>query len=201
MIKLNFQIKVYKDNKDDYVVYEISKEYKESLTLNDIKKDLYEYYSRKHDDNICIGIARRDLFDIKYKFEDLYLDDSMYDYEDIPIGQLEEQFGISSIVFEAWLDNAVGGTVGEYRGIVFFFHTNEKDLHHIPHIHCKQGDEEFRVNLITLEEIDRGFKNKKQMKRTLECLSLNQEQLLNYWNEVVLNGETLKFKMYVPYNL
>lgn len=48
----------------------------------------------------------------------------------------------------------IGGDVGRCRGIHFFFHTNEKDLHHVPHIHCKHGSLEFRVNLKDLSIMD-----------------------------------------------
>lgn len=121
------------------------------------------------------------------------------DYYKYKIGDLCNQFHINKGIIEVWIDPPIGGSVGCCRGIHFFFHTNEKDLHHIPHIHVKQGEVEFRVNLLTLTIIDqKTFKNTSKTKLALNLIEKNQEDLINYWNKVVVEGESIKFKMFCP---
>lgn len=58
---------------------------------------------------------------------------------------------------------------------------------------------EFRVNLITLDILDKAFKNNKYTKIAIDVIKTNRLELLRYWEKVVLKGESVKFKMYVPY--
>ena len=67
-----------------------------------------------------------------------YNERKVEDYYKYKIGDLCNQFRINQQIIEVWIDPLIGGSVGYCRGIHFFFHTNEKDLHHIPHIHVKQ---------------------------------------------------------------
>lgn len=206
-LNLKFKIMIYKDEKSFYEVFNINRKYYENVTLNYILKGFYiEYSQDKRSDEDLNGfehyslIYEQNLFEINYKFVDIKLEPSIYNYMNIPIKFLEEQFTITKNIFEIWLDSGVGGDVGRCRGIHFFFHTNEKDLHHVPHIHCKCGEEEFRVNLNNLKIMDKEFKNRKRTKIALEIIKKNQKELIKYWNNVVVKGEMIKFKMYFPCN-
>ena len=118
----------------------------------------------------------------------------------IPIKKLEAQFSISKCNFKLWFDPGVGGDVGRCRGVHFFFHTKEKDVHKdTPHVHCKYGSEELRINLNTLEIMDKPFKNNHNNKLAIKGVKLNQSELLRYWNRTVMKGESVKFKMYLPF--
>lgn len=204
-IKLNFIIKAHERCIEKYIIYECTETYNKNVTFEDILFDLYGKYSQYkyervlNSDCACAVVVNYNLFDINYHFVGLTPEPEVFDYYHIPIGKLEEQFYISKAVFEVVLDLEIGGTVGEYRGINFFFHTNEKDIHHIPHIHCKYSGEEFRVNLITLDILDKAFKNNKYTKIAIDVIKTNRLELLRYWEKVVLKGESVKFKMYVPY--
>ncbi len=139
-----------------------------------------------------------------------YFDDDIYCYMDydinynpekfnISIKKLDKQFHISENIIEFNIDGpGIGGEVGRENGIHFFFHTNEKDIHvGTPHIHVKKGGIEYRVNLKSKEVMsnDKVFKNKKDNKIVEEFVDKFQEQLLDYWNRVVINGESLKLKL------
>ena len=138
-------------------------------------------------------------FEINYKFKGLEPEPSIYKYENIKLKDLEFQFSITKRTFEIWIDPCIGDDVGRCRGIHFLFHTNEKDIHHRPHIHCKCGSEEFRVDLKSLKIIDKEFKSKTKTKKALKMIKINQKDLIRYWDNVVINGEKIKFKMYIPY--
>lgn len=144
------------------------------------------------------------LENINYLLWGKYFDESIiFDIEidedkilNTPIRDLENQFEISRMPICFHVNPVgMGGNVGNYEGIEFFFHTNEKDIHHQPHIHCKYSEEEFRVDLNDLYIIDKPFKNKSKNKIVLKKIKENQKELLNYWNEVVVNGENIKFRM------
>lgn len=200
-IKLNFLVKSYTDGCKNYETNIYSKSYNSTATFENILKELYSMFSiYKEDfemdgDNYSAYICNGNLFGIEYNFIGLEPDYSIFDYENIPIGLLEKQFQISKYKFEIILDLEIGDVVGRERGIVFFFHSKEKDLHHVPHIHCKYGSKELRVNLKTLEIIDTPFKNNKNNKIALEAIKNNQSELIKYWQSFVVNGETIKFKM------
>ena len=62
----------------------------------------------------------------------------------------------------------------------------------------KSGNIEYRVNLNTLEIMDKIiFKNPRKNKLALNTIRDHQQDLLNYWNKVVVNGESIKYKMFV----
>ena len=121
-----------------------------------------------------------------------------YDYSklDVPVGKLDKQFNLSDKTIHLCICGpGTGGDVGRKFGIKFYFHTNEKDIHHTPHIHCKCGSEEMRINLKSLKIMDKPFKEKSRNKNAVKYVSNNQKVLLNYWNKVVVNGETIKLEM------
>lgn len=119
-----------------------------------------------------------------------------YTYLDLPIGGLDEQFHICNKIIKLSICcSGLGLAVGKRYGIKFYFHTNEKDRHHRPHIHCCSGSKEFRIDLEKLQLLDDPFKSKQKTKVALKLVSKNQKELLAYWNKVVINGETLKFEI------
>lgn len=189
-------------------------------------KEIVNYHRNSYDDKIKLQEILNDLIDIYdksssthsaliYDFETILwgkyftnmnkegclLDERITEnYYEYSIGSLCSQFDIENKELEVWINPPIGGYVGRNRGIHFFFHTNEKDIHHTPHIHIKSGEIEFRVNLETLQVLDKKtFKSKAKTKLALQMIRLNQKELINYWNAVVINGETIKFKMYFPY--
>ena len=206
-IKLHFIIKAFSTYSEEFKIIRITKSYESNLKLSDIIKELYQQYSQGHfsQDNLgpfgyCALIYEPNLFEIKYKFKGLEPEPQIFDYENISIKDLEAQFSITKNEFEIWFDPHIGGSVGRCRGIHFFFHTDEKDLHHNPHIHCKCAEEELRVDLNSIKIMDKPFKSKKRTDIALEIIKINQQELLKYWNDTVIKGESVKFKMYFPHH-
>ena len=206
-INLNFKISAINNKIGHYKESIIKKEYDSDLIFKDVLVDIYNEYSidelekkETGPNNYCIFINEPNLFDINYKFIDLQLEPSMLNYDYIKLKDLERQFGISKKLFELLLDPGIGGEVGRCIGIHFFFHTKEKVIHHNPHIHCKCGSEELRVDLNKLTIMDKPFKNKRQNELIIRVIKKNQNELIKYWNNVVINGESVKFRMYIPKN-
>lgn len=183
----------------------LQKAYDANLTLNQVLVEIYHEYSEDEETKKSIGLHSHDiliydanLFDINYSFKNLEFEPNVYEYENYKLKDLEKQFSISKKQLTLYIDPPIGGDVGRCRGIHFFFHTNEKDIHHKPHIHCKCGGEEFRIDLLSLKLLDKPFKNKKRTKLAIDLIRINQSEFIKYWNEVVVNGETVKLKMYIP---
>ena len=110
------------------------------------------------------------------------------------IGVLEEYFKISERILSLHYIDGIGGTLGESEGIRYFFHTREKDLHNIPHIHCEYSGEEFSVNLYTLEIMDNSFKSRKKTKLAIDVVSKNKDEFIRIWNLAVVKGLPFEFR-------
>lgn len=207
MIKLKFKIIMYKYDSKGFIVKKRKYKnlYAEDLKLNDVLDEILIKFNEdtelQHHSAVIIDI--QDILWGKYfkiNSEQAFADERIReDYYEYKLIDLCKQFKFDSKRIEVSINPPIGGYVGANRGIHYFFHTNEKDIHHIPHIHVKYGNVEFRVNLITLEILDKKtFKNPKKTAIALKMIELNQKELINYWNKVVVNGESIKFKMYLP---
>ena len=201
MLELSFKIiSCYIDNNNiqKFKIYTIRDKYNVNMTLAKILKELYKKYGINNKDNFDYYIFHvNNLFWKQYLSNDLIcaLDYTLYDYERLTLGQLEKQFSISKLEIPIHLNyDGKGKAVGDKHGIRFFFNHNEKDLHHNPHIHCKYAEFETRIEITTLKVLDKPFK-KTKMKYALNFVKKHQQELINYWNKVVVNGESLELKL------
>ena len=202
-IELTFLINMYYDrevNGECQFFFEKKLSFDSNITLKKALKVLYnelEIDSLKRQKllskNANFFIINNDFFSLEFGFTMFEPED--FDASNCFLSDLENQFNISHHVLEVLVGGGIGGGVGDYHGIHFFFHTNEKDLHHNPHIHCKYSGEEIRIDLNKLMIMDKCFKNNRINKLALICVKKNQEQLIRYWNDVVIKGEKIKFKM------
>ena len=201
-IRLKLRFVAFNTGKCDKEEFRINRQFDSNLTLWDIISDIYkDYYVRRglnrEDEHINAFVYNRNLFERVYGFSGLIPEPASLEITDIPLIKLENQFGFSKIQHTIWLDSGIGGDVGYCRGIHFFFRTSEKYNHYTPHIHCRYGKEETRINLYTLTFMDEKFKNPRNNKIAIDAIKQNKRQLINYWNKVVVNGESLKFKMFI----
>lgn len=104
---------------------------------------MFFFWKQYFNENICNSL--------EFTFED---------YKNSSLSELEVQFKITKLKFPILLNCEAGrgAAVAEKSGIKFFFHTNEKDIHHRPHIHCKYSGEEMRIDLINKTVIDKPLK-------------------------------------------
>ena len=194
---LHFDIRViynqYKDNETD-VNYDIKEYINLNITLKESVDYIFNLYS--------IKLSKEQE---KYKYSNLpdfifgcfNLISFDYDEDEVmntKIGVLEEYFKISERTLSLHYLQGIGGTLGESEGIRYFFHTREKDLHNIPHIHCEYSGEEFRVNLYTLEIMDDSFKSRKKTKLAMDVITKNKDEFIRIWNLAVVKGLPFEFK-------
>ena len=203
MIRMKLKI-TSTEIKDNYAcndnTFDIEKYYTEKMTLKEMLDNLYNEYKIGENES-----------EIKYYVWDLnkklwgtlfsdeicnILEYTLEDYLELTLYELEKQFDISSKSFHIWINaDGVGDLVGKKEGVRFVFHLDEKNVHiGTPHIHCEYGEYATRVNLETLEIMDKPLKRSK-MNTTLEFIKDHQEELLNYWNRRVINGESIKLKI------
>lgn len=168
----------------------------DNCTLIDLLKKIEEKYAQGMDYTFLITNLEHVLWG-KYNLRMLEDDIDEFDYYKMKLSKLNRYNNIAKNKLKIIVTGGIGGEVGRIKKIVFFFHMDEKDIHrNTPHIHCKHAGEEIRVNLNTLQIMDkREFKSKSNTKLALKAIKYNQEGLLKYWNDVVINGERdIKFR-------
>ena len=194
---LHFDIRViynqYRNNETD-VNYDIKENIDSNMTLKESINYIFNLYS--------IKLYKEQE---KHKYSNLpefifgCLNSISFDYNEddvmnTKIGVLEEYFKISERTLSLHYLQGIGGTLGESEGIRYFFHTREKDLHNIPHIHCEYSGEEFRVNLYTLEIMYDSFKSRKKTKLAMDVVTKNKDEFIRIWNLAVVKGLPFEFK-------
>ena len=201
MIKLKFKILSWyidKNNVQKFKQYQISEEFSDNLIFSVVLKYLYDKYGINNRKEYHYNIFNVNELFWKQYFSNSIICDlnySLNDYEKLTLNKLEKQFSVSKIEILVHLNcEAKGKTVGSKLGIDFFFHFNEKDLHHKPHIHCSYSGIETRIEIKTLKILDKPFKSSK-MKYALKVVKDNQYELINYWNKAIVNGEPLEFHL------
>ena len=206
-VLVNFDIKSCVNEYDgDALEYKVNERFDGNIRFDELIRYLTMKYivptAKNLNNPYCYSINFYDVlweeyFDNKSGFTYIYSIDNNYPESlKLELWQLDKQFNLSNKTFELMICGpGIGGGVGEYNGIRFYFHTREKDIHHVPHIHCSYSGQEFRVNLETLSIMDKPFNNKSKTKKALKLIKLNQTALIKYWNKVVLSGEYLKFEM------
>ncbi len=213
MIELKFDIKSFYYDKSSakfsYVEYKNETiKFKEELMLKDVFKYIYMNYGIEKDAFYkSTWYTKFDLNVSDYNefFWEQYFDKNICynlkyafnDYKNKTLIELENQFNISKFKFPILLNfqGQKGAGIAKKEGIKFFFHTNEKSIHHMPHIHCKYSGEEIRIDLTNILIIDKPFKNKKKSKVALDFCRKYKHELIEYWNKVVINGENMKFEL------
>lgn len=152
MRKLKFKITTY-----EYIYYKIFKEtsfyeasYEDNIRLIDILEQLRTKFDKKSDTCRAIILDFSSIlwgnYFKKINSENNLLDDrKLDDYFKCKIRDLCTQFDIEELGLEILFNLPIGGDVGQNRGIHYFFHTVEKDIHHRPHIHIKNDEVEFCV--------------------------------------------------------
>jgi len=205
MVSLTFKIfSIFYGNKTEKrkcTEINITKEYEDNKTLREVLKELYyeyEPHNGKYNDD---WEERCDIFNINellwgqfFKMDfAANMSYTFSDYKDMTIGDLNKQFTISNIVIPVFLNKDKGANVGKSEGINFFFHPRE-DNHNRPHIHCEYSGKTIFVDLTTLKVTHGSFK-KSKIDYAIQKIKENQEELIDYWNRFVKNGETIKFKM------
>lgn len=179
----------------------VIKEYDENNTLREVLKDLYyeyEPHNGKYNndwENHCDIFHINELLWGQFFKKDFASNISytFSDYKAMTIDNLNKQFNIANMVIPVFLNKDKGASVGTSEGIDFFFHPRE-DNHNKPHIHCEYSGKTIRIDLTTLE-VTHGSFNKSKIKYAIKKIKENQEELIDYWNRFVKNGETIKFKM------
>ena len=175
-------------------------------TLRDVLKEIYYEYEQHNGTYNDDWENRCDIFNINELFWKQYFGDEIVskitytfsDYKNMTIGDLDKQFNICNMVIPVFLNKDKGASVGHCEGIDFFFHPRE-DNHNNPHIHCEYSGKTISIDLNTLKVLNGTFK-KSKIDFALEKIKENQEDLLNYWDKFVKNGETIRFKMRFWYN-
>ena len=201
MLELSFDIISFyykKGSYRNYQKYSIKRSFDKNLKLNDIIINLWNEYKLDNGniENQYIPHIEELLWE-KYFSKQLCWDiDIEYSvYINTKIEDLEKQFNISDITIPLCLNmDGIGKSVGNKEGVKLYFHHNESDRHNKPHIHCWYSGIETRIEIKTLKVLNKPFK-KSKMDIAIEFIREHQEELLNYWNKAVVNGETIPFKV------
>lgn len=202
MINLKFHIFSYEYNEEKKppkcVERKTTETYDENITLEEVLIDLHKKYAinSKNVSNYHITNLNELLWSQYFPKKIVFaINDCYDDCLATKLADLQRQFHISNLEFTVLLNfDGLGKSIGEKEGIHFYFHSNEKDLHHNPHIHCKYSGEEMRIEIETLKILDKPFK-KSKVKIVKKFVKEHQVDLLNYWNKAIINGESIKLNI------
>ena len=194
---LHFDIRVmynqFQENETE-ICYDIKEYIDSNMTLKEAIDYIYNLYSiklYKEQEKHRYSNLPEFIFGC---FKSISFDYNEDDIMNTKIGVLEEYFKISERILSLHYVDGIGGTLGEREGLKFILHTREKDLHNTPHIHCEYSGEEFRVNLYTLEIMDKSFKSRKKTKLAMDVVSRNKDEFIRIWNLAVVKGLPFEFK-------
>lgn len=193
-LEVSIQYNAHLDN-EEIKDYSFSEEIDENYTLKEAIESIYKLHNielTEFQKNHKLSYLTNYLFS---KLHGFYIE---YDYNDAintKIGLLNDVFNISNNTLRIYYIDGIGATSGEFEGIKFIIHTDEKDIHHNKHVHCEYSGEEMRVELETLNILDKPFTNKKKVKRALELIKNNKDGLIEMWDKLVIKGEPFKFNM------
>ena len=202
MIKLKLKVVSFyylgKNYEKHFKEYKINVEYDDNMVFDEVLKEIHKKYkiNNKTFENYFIPHLTELLW--KQYFSDwicYHIDDNDEDYYKLKLYELEKQFNISKIEIPILLNyDGIGKAIGTVEGVKMYFHLDEKDLHHNPHIHCKYSGEETRVEIETLKSLDKPFK-KSKMDAVKKVLLEHQEELLNYWNKAIIDGQPIELNI------
>lgn len=116
------------------------------------------------------------------------VDDFHYSWLNYNIYDIQQSFNLFDEYIDIIIDGpGIGRTIGEFEGIKFIIHSDEKDKHgNNPHIHAKYQDEELFIYLKDATILnDKSFKNPKKTKAAIRFVLDNQKELLDSWNKIM----------------
>lgn len=202
MIKLKIDILSFyyldKNFNKHFKEYNIVEDFDENITFGDLIKNLHNRYKINNGsfENYFIPYLTGLLWN-QYFSEEIcgQINDRDEDYYKLKLCELEKQFNISKLNIPLYLNyDGIGKAIGTIEGIKLYFHLDEKDLHHNPHIHCMYSGIETRIEIGTLKVLDKPFK-KSKMDIAKQFIIDNREDLLNYWDKVVINGQSIELNI------
>lgn len=202
MINIKFKVLsfYYSENNTEknYREYIVNESYDNNMIFEDVLKKIHDKYKINNGlvENYFIPhiteLFWKQFFSEKICYR---IDDKDEDYYKLKIYELEKYFNISKLEIPVCLNyDGIGRVIGEIEGIKLFFHLNEKDLHHKPHVHCSYSGDETRIEIETLKVLDKPFK-KTKIDVAKKYISDNKEELLNYWDRVIINGQPFELKI------
>lgn len=202
MIKLKIKVLSFyyldKSFKKYFKEYNINTSFDENKTFGEVLNIIHNKY--KIDNVLFENYFIPHLTELLWKqyFSDeicYHIDDKDEDYFNLTLYEMEKQFNISMLEIPVLLNyDGIGKAIGTVEGIKLYFHLDEKDLHHNPHIHCKYSGNETRVEIETLKVLDRPFK-KSKMDIVKQFIMEHQEELLNYWDKAIINGQSIELNI------
>ena len=202
MIELKLKVRSFyylKENfKKIYREYNIIEKYDDDITLNEVLRQIFNKYkidNGKFENYFIPYLADIILEQFFSKKICHMIDIKDAEYLELKLIELEKQFNISQIEIPIYLNyDGIGKSIGVKEGISFIFHFDEKDIHHNPHIHCKYSGKETRIEIETLKVLDKPFK-KSKIDVAKKFIEENREELLDYWDKVIMNGQSIELKI------
>lgn len=186
----------------DYVTPSEVGSYEIKINNNMTFCELIELIKEKHiDDNDFHGIYVEDLVEKTWGsilseelINEMGIDSFHYRWLNYYIEDIGKMFNLFKEPINIIIDGpGIGKLMGEEEGIRFVIHSDEKDKHaNFPHVHCEYSGESIFVYLETQELLNnKGFKNKRKTKVALRWIENHKEDLLNYWNRVVISDANI----------
>ncbi|MCH5166704.1 MAG: DUF4160 domain-containing protein [Erysipelotrichales bacterium] len=120
------------------------------------------------------------------------VDKHNYSRFNVSVKELNDQFNLTNKRIKIVIP--CNGGNGD---LCFFFHIDPKNTKPRPHIHCKYCGLESMIDLRRLEFIKDNFHSMRISEIALDTVRRHQDELINYWDKIRLEGEKVKFTMIV----
>lgn len=147
-------------------------------------------------------IELRNKFYSDYGYEvDYIIVDNIFNYQinfdnfDTPLNSILEHCHLDNIII-IYSVLPIGATGAYYNGYRLLIHSDEQIHRFLPHVHVECGSGDTRINLNTLEIMDKDiFNSKKDKKKVLSYLRNNQEKWIGYYKSIVVEGKDSNIKI------
>lgn len=201
IVKLSFKIvSFYFEQPSDsqkHKTYNVTNDFDENLTLKDVVLSLKAKYETKSAINNYYIPDFTELLWQQYFSGDLcyYISISEEKYYNLSLKDLSSQFNISNIIITLWLNkDGIGKAIGVKEGVKIYFNSNERDLHHNPHVHCEYSGKKVRIEIDPIKVLDSPFK-KSKMDIAISIIKEHKTELIEYWNRTIINGEPIELEI------
>ncbi len=137
----------------------------------------------------------RDLDDLYGLINDLFASHGLQDFnqERLRIRTLDKLLPISkelffdlqeaTLLYLAVVPANAAAVYDREDGLIYFFHTNERNHLYYPHIHVKYNDEEISISLKDFS-LTGNFESLKKMKVAIRYVKNHQQKLMTEWDRI-----------------
>lgn len=141
--------------------------------INNVKRQEFEPFTCADED--CIDKIRQKIVDSGYLFDESKL-------------SLEIESNVATAFYSEVIapNNSWKPYDCKFKGISFFFHTDESRHKNDPHVHAEYEGKEIKISLNDFSFVGR-FKNTRKQNTAIKFVRKHKEELMADWNSLIVD--------------